>query len=97
MAEAPDSGRRDTEPGDVDGPWGLFSTQLAVACEDENLPGWEFRTTWAFVGEPFDPDLAPDGGGWVRNVQKAGGGEIVDTRHGKQQQRSYWRRKQVRL
>lgn len=97
MPETPGGGYRDPEPGDVDGPWGLFSTQMAAACADEHLPGWEFRTTWAFVGEPFDPDLPPDGGGWVRNVQKAGGYEIADTRHGRQQQVSYWRRKKVRL
>lgn len=84
------------EPGDVDGNPMYWSTILARGCEREDLCGWEFKRTWAFVGETFDPDLPPDGGGWERNVHKAGGFEIRVTRHSKRQQISYWRRKQVR-
>jgi hypothetical protein len=83
------------EPGDPDGPIDNWSTRLALGCKHEDLQGWEFKTTWAPEGVPFDPDLPPEGAGWVRNTYKAGGFEIRTTRNGSgvRQQLSYWRRK----
>jgi len=86
----------DTEPGDLDGPPMKWSTRVAKGCRAETMEGWEFARTWAFVGDPFDPDKPPAGDGWVKNEYvAAGGSEMRDTASGQQQHVVYWRRRKA--
>lgn len=49
---------------------------------------WEYTQTWAPVGDWPGKDTAPEGEGWVRNVEAGDGGyEVL-----KRVQVSYWRR-----
>jgi hypothetical protein len=81
------------EPGNPDGNWRLRSTQLARGHRSQSQHGWEYTTTSALDGDPFNMDTPPPGGGWERNAYKGTDGyEVRETASGRDQHVTYWRR-----
>lgn len=63
----------------------------------EWVTGWQYLTVWreAKAGEPFTLDDPPAGEGWVPNVDREGGAQIVVPRWSDGRvvhQLRYWRR-----